>query len=254
MRKILLTIILGILLFSLVSANDIGPYPKDEPLNISVTCNNGPEYCSSEAVCNINVIDPLGKLIVFNQNMTNNVSIHLYEITPDKTGCYGVSGLCSDGNLGQPISFIFCVNPTGSDIEKPESNFYFIILFLILLLLGLFVTIVFNTTFKNKEEDLEEGIFITAVTKSKYVKLMSIWISYGLFLIFVTMINGISNNYIFFEGVRNIISNLQTFLSILGWGVNLAMMGILIWLTWSDIVLNKTILREGKKLLSRNGK
>jgi len=248
MKKILLILILGMFLFSFVPAAEL-TYEKDNPLNITITCNNGPSYCSSESVCNINVIDPIGKLIITNENMTNEISVHTYLMTPEETGYYRVSGLCADGSLGKPIEFTFFVNKLGEKIEKPESNFYFILIFAILLLFGIFFTIGILTPHENKKEMTDRGEAITGVTFGKYIKLFSLWIAYGLFLWFMAIINGMAINYIFFEALKKMIANLNLYLKMLGWGINIGMTYLLMWLTWKDIVLNKKVHRMGKVYL-----
>lgn len=247
MKKILTILILGIFLLSFASSLECW---NEAETNTEIQLI---QKCPSCSYVNLTSISYPNGTIFLNEEMTKQ-GINFNYTLPDssQTGklSYGVIGDKDGADPPEEQTLCIELSPTGRTLEKPEANFYFIILFLVLLLLGLFVTITIMTPFENKKELTRDGWAIVEVTKSKYMKLIALWISYGLFLLFVTMINGISNNYIFFEGARNIISNLQSFLSVLGWVINIAMLAVLFWLTWNDIVLNKTILKEGKKLLS----
>ena len=158
---------------------------------------------------------------------------------------------CQSDSEGGVFVITLQVTATGQLIDTPESKFYIVIIFAILILFGMFLTIFIITPFSNKKELTKDGWAIVKITGSKYLKLISVWIAYGFFLWFITIISGIANNYIFFEGLKKMITSLLVYLSILGWGINLAMLGILFILAWKDIVWNKAVKRHGHALIKK---
>lgn len=204
--------------------------------------------------CEIHIFNNSGEHFVL-MNMTYDFENLGWEINVlkgnfSRIGSYDVLYYCEVPNeIGGFLEYDFKVTPTGQEIEKPESNFYFIMIFAILLLFGIFFTAFLLTPYENKKEKTKEGEFVVKVTLGKYIKLFSFWISYGLFLWFMAIITGISNNYIFFEGLKDMISSLYRYLSILGIGLNLSMSLFLIWLTWRDIILNREIINSGKAFI-----
>jgi len=136
MKKVLLIALLGMFLFSFVSASD-STYTLDQELDLKVTClNNG--YCSNTSFCNINIADPDEILIVVGENMTNQDSFHNYTVTPNKTGEFMVSGFCKDGIDSEEIDFSFWITPEGNVLSLQDSLVrIFLILFFIGTIVGL---------------------------------------------------------------------------------------------------------------------
>lgn len=133
MKKILLTIILGMFLISFTSAFT---HQQNTILNLKITClNDG--YCSNSSFCNINIIDPNSNLNITGQNMTNQISFHNYTITPTELGEYCVSGFCEDGTYSEEIDFCFDVTLDGKELSLSNSLIrIFLIIFFVLLFLG----------------------------------------------------------------------------------------------------------------------
>lgn len=104
MKKILGILLLGILFFSLASANPV--YELDTQANVTVVClNDG--YCSSASYCNINIESPSGDIILTNTNMTYTTSFHYYTLNITELGAYKITGFCEDGELNKQIDFLF---------------------------------------------------------------------------------------------------------------------------------------------------
>ena len=158
---------------------------------------------------------------------------------------------CQSTGEGGVISADFTVNRLGTPLETSESIFYIVIICSILILFGMFLTIFIITPFANEKKLTKDGWAIVKITGSKYLKLISVWIAYGFFLWFITIVSGMANNYIFFEGVRKMITSLLVYLSIIGWGINLFMLGLLFILAWKDIVWNKAVKRHGFALIKQ---
>jgi len=245
-NKTFVFLLLGILLVNNASALDCWQtFEQDTKIELI-------QKCPSCSYVNITSISYPNGTIFFNELMTKTDTNFNYTL-PDSSqrGRVLYSTIGDKNGANPPLLEDLCIEitKTGSIIRKPESNFYFAIMFAILLLFAMFLTIFILTPFENKKELTREGMAITKITSGKYVKLISLWIAYGFFLWFITIINGISNNYIFFEGLRSMITNLHTFLSLIAYGLNTFMVFFLILLTWKDILWNKDIRDQGRALL-----
>lgn len=166
----------------------------------------------------------------------------------DQLGDYIYDFFDAEGNV-----FVnnFLISPIGDAIDTGDSIIYIIILTMILIFFILFLLLAIHTPFDNIGEFTKGGDFaITKVTKTKYVKLIAIWITYGMFLWFVVIVTGLTNNYIQFEALKTLTTRLYLFFNTLGFGVSVAIIWLLFWNGWKDIILNKTIMREGKALLN----
>lgn len=249
-KKILLLLVLFLAFISLGSSLDCwATFEVNSHIDLL-------QKCPSCSYVNITSITYPNGTVFINEAMQKigpNYNYTLPDSSMNGKISYGVIG--DKNSIDPPEEETFCIEitPTGKKIEKPESNFYFIILFLFLILSGVFLTISIMSPYENRKELTEDGWAITRVTKGKYVKLISFWIFYGFFLLFVTIISGIANNYIAFEGLRVMITRLWFFLNVVGKGLNWIMGITLIIMTWKDILLNKIILKEGRKLLNQDG-
>ncbi|KKN21511.1 hypothetical protein LCGC14_0924760 [marine sediment metagenome] len=244
MKKILLILLLGMFLISSISAiDDQGTGTQGQNFTLVQTCDDATYITLSTLQF------PNRSVLSINTNMTSiGGGAFQFNFTNIVLGRHDVTGI-SDG-CTKTFATFFEVTPTGSIIEKPEASFYFIIVFSVLLLFALFLTIGIVTPFGNKKEETREGTAITGISLKKYLKVISLWIAYGFFLWFIVIISGIANNYIFFEGLRGMIFSLSLYLNTLGYGVNIFVVFLLLWMTWKDIVLNKKIINQGKVLLS----
>lgn len=144
----------------------------------------------------------------------------------------------------------FEVTLNGDSFNTGKSIVYFVLLTINLIFLAIFIYLSITIPYDNESKKVSEGILITKVTKSKYVKLMSIWITYGLFLWFVTIIDGMVNSYLSFQPLKDFVSNLFLFSTIIGYFVSAFMIWFIFANIWKDIILNKTIRREGSALIN----
>ena len=145
----------------------------------------------------------------------------------------------------------FEITPIGDNINTGSSIVYIIILTTIIIFFTFFLIIAVKTPYDNIEEKKGRMTMVIKITKTKYVKLMAIWISYGLFLWFVVVVTGLTNNYIKFDALRTLTTNLYLFFRALGFGLSVGIIWLLFWNGWKDIILNKTILAEGKAILNK---
>lgn len=156
---------------------------------------------------------------------------------------------CNSTILGGFGESIIRITPNGEEFSTSQSTIYILVLITDLILLAIFVFLSFTVPYENEGRDSNNGPIITRVTKTKYLKLMSIWISYYLSLAFINILAGVVNNYLSFEPVQIMISNVYIFGSFLGYGFSIFMIWLIFFNIWKDIILNKVILREGSAVL-----
>ncbi len=152
MKKIILTIILGICLISLSSATDyIGKQYED--INIFETCNINGFFCDSSYLCNITISDPDLNLIVLNSPMTRNDTIYNYTIvSTDLLGDYSIDIYCDNVTFAGKDESVLKITTTGR-----EPNMMITII-LLLCSLGLFILALY---LKNHAIGFISGILFT---------------------------------------------------------------------------------------------
>lgn len=111
-KKILMFAILGMFLFSFVSADTLQTSKLNEDFDFRVTCENI-GYCDNLTICNINIETPNNTLLVANQDMQHNPSYYNYTIKPDEVGIYSFTGFCRDGSLQEEIDYKLDVTFSG---------------------------------------------------------------------------------------------------------------------------------------------
>lgn len=252
MKKTILTLILALFLISFASSQ-IFIYELNQEVNVTITClNNG--YCSNESSCNINLYSPTGTLVIENQNMTRTDSFFYITYTPTKEGIYAVSGFCTDNNLYGEADYYFEVTRDGNKVATGESIMYIWILIILLLLVVLGIYLSTIIPYKNIEEETRDGKIIRAITLTKYMKLIVIWITSGIALMFLTILTGMINNYVQFIEMKSMFTSIYTFLSIIGSGISMFIMILLFVNFYKDLLWNKTIREHGKAFVEKSAR
>lgn len=248
MKKILILqiILLGIFLIGFTSSLECWSVAKQ---NTEIQLI---QKCPSCSYSNLTSISYPNGTVFLNEAMDKN-GINFNYTLPDSSQ----SGRISYGTIGDkdgaspPKEETLCIEitKTGSSVETGESLMYITILIFIMIFLGLSLYVAIITPYQNLGEMSSDGPVITKVTKTKYVKIFATWFSYGLLLTFITVLTGMINNYVQFEGMKGLFTNTYIFLTALGYGVSVAAIVLIIWNVWKDIILNKKILEGGKALL-----
>ena len=230
-----------ILLFSMTfSAASLGSFPRRSCVDIKTALNS-----SSVNISTINY--PNLTTAISNQEMTKVGKTFNYTFCQtEDTGTYIYDYFDDEGNV-----FVndFIITPDGNQIDTGESMMYIWILIFIGIFLAVSVFVAIVTPYGNIMENTRKGPAVKKVSKLKYLKLMAIWFSYGLLLMFVTVLAGMTNNYIQFSEMKGMFTSIYRWLSLLGYGVTVGMVWFIFANLGKDIILNKVILREGKALL-----
>lgn len=249
MKKILTILLLGIFLINLSSAIDCwGTFKQNTEIQLI-------QKCPSCSYVNITSITYPNGTVFLNEEMTKSETNFNFTL-PDSSqeGIISYSTIGDKNGASPPNYEDLCIEitRTGSSVETGESIMYIAILIFILLFLGITLYIAIETPYDNIMENSRHGKIVTRVTKSKYVKLVAIWFSYGLLLMFVTVLTGMTNNYIQFSEMKGMFTSIYFFLLFGGYGVSTGIIWLIFYNAWKDIILNKNILSAGKAVMNRS--
>ncbi len=233
-------IIVVLLLFISFSSARLGEYPRGSCVNIKTILNT-----SSVNISTISFVN--GSTAVSNQEMTKVGSTFNFSFCQtQEDGVYNYDYFDAEGNV-----FVndFLINKNGTSVNTGESMMYIWILIFIFIFMCGFIFLSIVIPFSNETKNTKRGISIIRVTKTKYLKLMSIWFSYGLLLMFVTVVTGMTNNYIQFSAMKEMFTRIYLFLVVVGYGFSTGMIWFIFINVWHDIILNKKILSQGQAFL-----
>lgn len=249
MKRLLIVLLLGILLFSFSSAIDCWASLKQ---NTEIQLI---QKCPSCTYVNITSITYPNGTIFLNEEMVKN-GINFNYTLPDSSQegiiSYGTIGDKNGANPPNYEDLCIKITRTGNDIDTGESLIYIWILIVLGILIGLGVYLSIIIPYKNIEEETSKGKIVTAITKTKYMKLIMIWITSGIILIFITILTGMINNYVQFIEVKSLFTNVYTLLTILGYGLSTFIMIVLFISFWKDLLLNAEIKKHGKAFIEEN--
>lgn len=241
MKKQIILLITLLILLPLVSAELPQSVERGSCVNIKIPLN--------ASWVNISTITyPNQTMISLNVGASFFGGTFFYDdfCNTDQIGTYTYEFFASDGFTSGNS---FRVTESGDDNSTPQSLLFIILLIINILFLILFIILSIKIPYGNKMEMTKRGPAITGISILKYFKLISIWISYALFLWLITLIAGIVNNYISFDPLKDMAMNLYFYFSAFGFVVNLTMTVFIFVIIWKDIILNKKLLNEGLLLL-----
>ena len=236
MKKILLTIMLGIFLISLASAS-LPEVEQNVCIQIKTILNTDWVNISS-------LTYPNETTLFLNEEMTKNALTFNYTFCgTDTTGNYIYDYFDAEGKV---YVNDFEVTPTGFILETSDSLLYIIILIATFILFLAFLYPAIKLPYANIPQ--ADGS-ITKINKTKYFKLLSIWFAYGFFMWFLQTLNGISTSFIKLTYLSNFITNIFTYSQWFSVGITMLILIILFIEVWKDIILSETIKKHGKAFL-----
>ena len=215
------------------------------------------QKCPSCSYSNLTSISYPNGTVFLNEVM-EQTGINFNYTLPDSSQqgiiSYGVIG--DKNGISPPKEETLCIEltPTGNSIDTGESLIYIWILIILALLSALGIYLSTIIPYKNIEEETRQGKIVTAVTKTKYMKLIVIWITSGIILTFLTILTGLINNYIQFVEMKGLFTNTYTFLRILSYGLSTTIIWLLFLNLWKDILLNKQVIEHGKAFVEDNAR
>ncbi len=241
MKKILLTLFIGIFLIGLASAEQqsLEPIKQNDCVNLIQICSN----CTYNNISTI--LYPNSTVALSNLTMTKD-DTYYYNDSFCKTstlGTYIVNGYGDLDGIKTTWSYDFEVTPTGFTLETSESMLYIIILIVTFILFLAFLYPAIKLPYSNK---INPDGSITRITKAKYLKLLSVWFAYGFFMWFFQTLNAISKSFITLTYLSNFITNIFTYSQWFSVGITFLILTIAFIEVWKDIILSKTIKKYGK--------
>lgn len=215
------------------------------------------QKCPSCSYSNLTSISYPNGTVFLNEEM-QKTGINFNYTLPDSSQqgiiSYGVIG--DKNGISPPKEETLCIEitPTGNSIDTGESLIYIWILIILGILSSLGIYLSTIIPYKNIEEETRNGKIIRAITLTKYMKLIAIWITSGIVLIFLTILTGMINNYVQFIEIKSLFTNIYTFLRILAYGLSTTIIWLLFINFWKDLLWNKQIREHGKAFVERNAR
>lgn len=222
MKKRVPTIIL-IILFSIFSLNLLNAQPPFQP-SIIQGYSLFPsliEYhpANTSRIFHLHILNqsngyPINSSIICYFHLYNNLGNHIaqivdsvpsdifdYEFSVNSNnfsinGFYEAKFTCEnvgDYKLGGGVSYLFQVNKLGKPIEVSESILYLLLTMSVFSVFLMFLYFNIRIPYRNIKGD--EGSVIQ-ITKVKYLKIGMILITYSLFVWFLNLLIGLSDNYV----------------------------------------------------------
>ena len=243
MKKLILSLLVIILFINFTSAS-LGTFEQRQCVDIKTILNTTSVNISTISYPNLSTA-------VSNQQMTllGSQTFNFSFCDTATIGTYIYDYIDGEDNV-----FVndFVITKNGFDITTGESLLYMGLLFANLIVFSLFLFVAITTPFDNVTElQGSSTMVVLKVTKSKYMKIIASWLSYGAFLWFITLLTGITQNYINFVELKILMTNLYTFFYFLGFGVTAGMLWLVFYWTWKDILFNKEIIKSGKAVMRK---
>lgn len=244
---------LGIFLFTLLlisfsSAIECeGTFKQDTEINLL-------QKCPSCTFVNITSITYPNGTVFFNDEMQQNGTNFNFTLPDSSQEGRITYGTIGDKNGVSPPAFEeLCIEitKTGTSVGTGESLMYIWILIVLAALttLGVYLSIIIP--YVNIEEETRDGKIIRAITFTKYMKVIVIWITSGIFLIFLSILTGMINNYVQFIELKSLSTNMYTFITILTYGLSTTVMIVLFVFIYKDLLWNAEIRKNGKAFVDR---
>lgn len=208
----------------------------------------------SNAICELLIFDHGGQTIL-NENLTflggNTYNLFITGANLSQRGTFSYIINCEDQAhlFGGAVSGTFEVTGTGYLADEAEVKIYGFLFVCFLLLLALSIVIAVFVPFSNQIEITDKFFAVTKVTFSKYIKVFGIWLSFGSYMMLLTLLTGLTQNYIKFPEMRTLMTNIYTWSYFLNYGVTVAILILVFILIWKDILFNKDIINGGKSIV-----
>jgi hypothetical protein len=234
MKKLLLTLILGIFLFSLASA-DLGTFKQGNCISLY-------QYCDDCTYVNLTTVQyPNGTIETINEAMTKNDVDYNYTFCSTNdlgTYYYVVKGDAGGSTTTERLGFE--ITGGGTEASVPQAIMYGIVLFILLILfLGSFIW--FNGIQWGHYTSSEGNIIQVNTDRTK--KIILFFTSYILFLLLLFTGKSMTENLMFINDTPVFFDVFFTILLVSIAPVTIAIIAITILVTIADSKLQKAIFR-----------
>ena len=191
-KKVIPLMLFALILLPFTSAafDTLGTYQQSSEITLVQLCDD----------CNFNnitsVVYPNSSIFISEVPMIADGTQYTFVLNrslTSPTGTYFVNGFGDDGGTDAVWAYTFEVTSTGEILTTGESMVYVVLSFAVFafFLISLYFTLVIP--YSNKS--LTDGQ-IVGITKTKYIKLGLILITYALFTWFLNILIGLSDNFV----------------------------------------------------------
>lgn len=157
-------------------------------------------------------------------------------------GDYAYLVHCNSSNLGGFASAPFIVTKTGTELTTEESLIYIL---LTLAVLGLFILSLYAMIVTPYSNEINGKGAVIKITKSKYVKLGLILLSYVLFVWLLNVLIGVSDNFVTLTMYYGLISFLFLTLNYLALPISIFILVLCVFEIVRDINVNRLLNKFG---------
>ena len=168
----------------------LGTFEQDQEVNLIQLCAN----CTFNNITS--VTSPNSTELVTNVVMTKVGTTYNYTLLGNNTdliGSYNVNGFGDPNGIDEIWAYTFDITKTGNVFETSES------LIIIILTIAIFIFFLLSFYFAITipyGNDIKENGMVIKVTKLNYINLFFIMFSYILFIWFLNILIGVSDNFI----------------------------------------------------------
>ncbi len=156
MNKLIICTLIGLMMFTLVSAAD-NDYMGKQGMTTDIieTCSDDGFKCDSTYECNITITDPAQELIILNLPMTRNDTAYVFTLgDTDLLGVYKIKTYCGNGTFsGESVDGTLTITTTGTTTDTLKLIVILLISGMVLLLIAIFT--------KNRVIGFLSGMLIT---------------------------------------------------------------------------------------------
>lgn len=168
-------IIMTIGFVSLVGAQPVYQQSIDVELNLPCTINGA--LCSPSATCQFSITNPLGQILLNQENMTQVGGLFVYQLNGSQiteVGEYKFPVTCCESGTCSTRHLTFIVTPSGKIGTSGEAITYTILIFVVLTLMTLCIIGAIKI---NKEHYYDVGGNLLKLSYGKYLKMGLWWLS-----------------------------------------------------------------------------
>ncbi len=239
MKKILLTLILGIFLLSFVSAQiqSLGTFKLGDDINLIQTCDN----CTFNNITS--VLYPNSTQTIGEFAMTKTGTFYNFTLSADNTtaiGTYIVNGFGDLDGIDTVWNYNFEVTPSGLILDEGKAIGYFILLMGVFFMFFLTLWGAIVLPIKNRRNGLDEVIDVDYL---KYAKLVFMFLSYTLLMWIINLLLTLSNSFITLSQFSGFFTMTFEILRALMWPIFVLMIIVFFILGARDLKLSKLLTR-----------
>jgi len=217
---------------------DLGTFKQSEDISLIQLCDN----CTFNNITS--VTSPNSTALIANVEMTRDGTGYNYTLLRNFTlglqglGRYNVNGFGDLNGIDTVWAYTFKVTKTGTDLKTGESLIFILLTFAMFIFFMICFYFAIVTPYSN---EINKSGMVIKVTKLKYVKLFFISLSYIIFIWFLNVLIGLSDNFVSLTLFFGFMSFLFQFLNFVAWPFIIFILVLSLFEIIRDANFNKNI-------------